>query len=166
MCLSTLKKGLPNFGGYILLYTILLTATCLNPRIKTVEAAGTTDECQLTPVIHVLQYPGCIHKPIPSYACIGRCASYLQVSGSKIWQMERSCMCCQESGEREASVSLFCPKAKPGEKKFKKVTTKAPLECMCRPCIGFEESAVIPQEIAGYTDEGPLSNHFLKSTTQ
>ena len=44
-----------------------------------------------------------------------------QVSGSKIWQMERSCMCCQESGEREASVSLFCPKAKPGERKFRKV---------------------------------------------
>lgn len=35
--------------------------------------------------------------------------------------MERSCMCCQESGEREASVSLFCPKAKQGEKKFRKV---------------------------------------------
>lgn len=30
-------------------------------------------------------------------------------------------MCCQESGEREASVSLFCPKAKPGERKFRKV---------------------------------------------
>lgn len=47
--------------------------------------------------------------------------SLFQVSGSKIWQMERSCMCCQESGEREASVSLFCPKAKPGERKFLKV---------------------------------------------
>ena len=35
--------------------------------------------------------------------------------------MERSCMCCQESGEREAAVSLFCPKAKPGERKFRKV---------------------------------------------
>lgn len=46
---------------------------------------------------------------------------YVQVSGSKIWQMERSCMCCQESGEREAGVSLFCPKAKLGEKKFRKV---------------------------------------------
>lgn len=81
----------------------------------------TADDCQVTPVIHVLQYPGCVPKPIPSFACIGRCASYIQVSGSKIWQMERSCMCCQESGEREASVSLFCPKAKNGEKKFKKV---------------------------------------------
>lgn len=36
--------------------------------------------------------------------------------------MERSCMCCQESGEREAAVSLFCPKAKPGERKFRKVS--------------------------------------------
>lgn len=33
----------------------------------------------MTPVIHVLQYPGCVPKPIPSFACIGRCASYLQV---------------------------------------------------------------------------------------
>lgn len=43
------------------------------------------------------------------------------------------------------------------------VVTKAPLECMCRPCTGVEESAVIPQEIAGYTDEGPLNAHFQKS---
>lgn len=111
------------------------------------ELPSTSDECQVTPVIHVLQYPGCVPKPIPSFACIGRCSSYLQVffaifiilmeilliqisinpnhkfqvSGSKIWQMERSCMCCQESGEREAAVSLFCPKAKPGERKFRKV---------------------------------------------
>ena len=38
------------------------------------------DECHLTPVIHVLQYPGCIPKPIPSFACTGRCTSYVQVS--------------------------------------------------------------------------------------
>ncbi|CAB3369692.1 Hypothetical predicted protein [Cloeon dipterum] len=90
-------------------------------------------------------------------------SSRSQVSGSKIWQMERSCMCCQESGEREASVTLFCPKAKPGERKFRKVITKAPLECMCRPCTGVEESAVIPQEIAAYGDEGPLTAHFIRS---
>ncbi|CAG9814485.1 unnamed protein product [Phaedon cochleariae] len=153
--------------NFFLLLTILGNM-CMDPRLRTsisqVDAASTTDECQVTPVIHVLQYPGCVPKPIPSFACIGRCASYIQVSGSKIWQMERSCMCCQESGEREASVSLFCPKAKPGERKFIKVTTKAPLECMCRPCTGVEESAVIPQEIAGYSDdETPLSGHFLKS---
>lgn len=55
---------------------------CVDPRLKSVnEAASTADECQVTPVIHVLQYPGCVPKPIPSFACIGRCASYLQVSG-------------------------------------------------------------------------------------
>ena len=37
------------------------------------------DECHLTPVIHVLQYPGCTPKPIPSFACAGRCTSYVQV---------------------------------------------------------------------------------------
>ncbi|CAG9832439.1 unnamed protein product [Diabrotica balteata] len=151
----------------LFLLLIILENICIDPRLRAVksqaDAASATDECQVTPVIHVLQYPGCVPKPIPSFACIGRCASYLQVSGSKIWQMERSCMCCQESGEREASVSLFCPKAKPGERKFIKVTTKAPLECMCRPCTGVEESAVIPQEMAGYSDETPLSGHFLKS---
>lgn len=63
-------------------------------------------------------------------------------------------MCCQESGEREASVSLFCPKAKHGERKFRKVLTKAPLECMCRPCAGVEEGSVIPQEIVGFSEEG------------
>lgn len=45
------------------------------------EQPRTSDECQVTPVIHVLQYPGCVPKPIPSFACIGRCSSYLQVSG-------------------------------------------------------------------------------------
>lgn len=33
----------------------------------------------MTPVIHVLQHPGCVPKPIPSYACIGKCTSYVQV---------------------------------------------------------------------------------------
>lgn len=50
--------------------------------LKEVSRAG--DECQVTPVIHVLQYPGCVPKPIPSFACIGRCASYLQVRHSLI----------------------------------------------------------------------------------
>ncbi|XP_065164158.1 bursicon-like [Atheta coriaria] len=163
MCGFKLAKSLGSKIKYTIVL-IMVSSMCLDPRMT--KGTTSTDECQVTPVIHVLQYPGCVPKPIPSFACIGRCASYLQVSGSKIWQMERSCMCCQESGEREASVSLFCPKAKPGEKKFRKVSTKAPLECMCRPCTGVEESAVIPQEIAGYADEGPLSNHFLKSHAQ
>lgn len=45
----------------------------------------------------------------------------LQVSGSKMWEMERSCMCCQESGEREATVTLSCPKAAAGSPKAQKV---------------------------------------------
>lgn len=44
------------------------------------DQSRSSDECQVTPVIHVLQYPGCVPKPIPSFACIGRCSSYLQVS--------------------------------------------------------------------------------------
>ncbi|XP_046742573.1 bursicon isoform X2 [Diprion similis] len=142
-----------------------LLATLIFLLCGNVSTIAGVDECQVTPVIHVLRYPGCFPKPIPSFACTGRCSSYLQVSGSKIWQMERSCMCCQESGEREASVSLFCPKAKPGERKFRKVITKAPLECMCRPCTGVEESAIVPQEIAGFAEEGPLttSAHFRRS---
>ena len=73
------------------------------------------DECHLTPVIHKLHYPGCQEKRIPSYACVGRCTSYVKVSGSKIWQAERSCMCCQESGERVAVVALDCSNS-PGPK--------------------------------------------------
>ena len=79
------------------------------------------DECHLTPVIHKLQYPGCQEKRIPSYACVGRCTSYVKVSGSKIWQTERSCMCCQESGERVAVVSLDCPNAPSSQPKSREV---------------------------------------------
>ena len=44
----------------------------------------TADECKLTPVVHVLQYPGCVAKPIPSYACVGHCTSYVQVSSGAV----------------------------------------------------------------------------------
>ncbi|GBN18123.1 Bursicon [Araneus ventricosus] len=107
-----------------------------------VKARG--EECHLRPVIHVLQQPGCIPKPIPSFACQGSCSSYVQVSGSKFWQVERSCMCCQEMGEREASIGIFCPKASP---RFRKIVTRAPVECMCRPCTAVDESAIQPQEM-------------------
>ncbi|XP_008468249.2 bursicon [Diaphorina citri] len=155
----TLEMSIENL--YIRVVCVLLPL-CVLIRSNSSVTAASSDDCQVTPVIHVLQYPGCVPKPIPSFACTGRCSSYLQVSGSKIWTMERSCLCCQESGEREASVSLFCPKAKEGEKKFRKVITKAPLDCMCRPCTSIEESAVIPQEIVNYADEAPISGHFAK----
>lgn len=47
--------------------------------IPTADISRIGDDCQVTPVIHVLQYPGCVPKPIPSFACVGRCASYIQV---------------------------------------------------------------------------------------
>ncbi|XP_049872622.1 bursicon isoform X1 [Pectinophora gossypiella] len=147
--------------GVIFLFVCQMQDKPANAQEVHIPISG--QECEMTPVIHVLQHPGCIPKPIPSFACVGKCTSYVQVSGSKIWQMERTCNCCQESGEREATVVLFCPKAKSEEKRFRKVTTKAPLECMCRPCGSIEESAIIPQEIAGYSEDSPLHNHFIKS---
>lgn len=121
------------------------------------------EECSLTPVIHILSYPGCNSKPIPSFACQGRCTSYVQVSGSKIWQTERSCMCCQESGEREATVTLTCPKPRPGEPRVKKILTRAPIDCMCRPCTDVEEGTVMAQEIANFIADDPMGNvPFLK----
>ncbi|XP_015794519.1 bursicon-like [Tetranychus urticae] len=106
--------------------------------------------CHLRPVIHVLSHPGCLSKPIPSFACHGSCSSYVQVSGSKFWQVERSCMCCQEMGEREATVGIFCPKKTP---KFRKIATKAPVDCMCRPCTGIDDLTIKPQELINLTEE-------------
>lgn len=57
------------------LFLILLSGMCTK-KSKAIPA----DECQVTPVIHILQQPGCIPKPIASYACMGRCTSYVQVS--------------------------------------------------------------------------------------
>uniref|UniRef100_A0A182J1T6 Bursicon n=1 Tax=Anopheles atroparvus TaxID=41427 RepID=A0A182J1T6_ANOAO len=43
------------------------------------------------------------------------------------------------------------------------VSTKAPLECMCRPCTGIEDANVIPQELTSFADEGTLTGYFQKS---
>ena len=37
-----------------------------------------------------------------------------------------------------------------------KVVTRAPVDCMCRPCTAVEESAVMPQEIARVLDDGSM----------
>lgn len=47
-------------------------------------------------------------------------------------------MCCQESGEREAAVSLFCPKAKPGERKFRKVRKRIVVTLVAVECFKGE----------------------------
>lgn len=123
----------------------LLASTLL--LVVIASGIGPEESCQLRPVIHVLKQPGCQPKPIPSFACQGSCSSYVQVSGSRYWQVERSCMCCQEMGEREATKAVFCPKG-PGPK-FRKLITRAPVECMCRPCTAPDESSVLPQEFVG-----------------
>ncbi|KAH7645882.1 bursicon-like protein [Dermatophagoides farinae] len=110
-------------------------------------------ECHLRPVIHILQRAGCIPKPIPSFACYGTCNSYVQVSDSKFWRLERSCNCCQEIGEREASVMLHCPGQTP---QYRRVTTRAPVECLCRPCSAVDEQQVKPLEMF-------LHNHQFNS---
>ncbi|KAI8421836.1 hypothetical protein MSG28_009781 [Choristoneura fumiferana] len=100
---------------------------------------------------------------VSTFGRLGSMVAPVLVSGSKIWQMERSCNCCQESGEREATVDLYCPEAKREENRYRKIVTKAPLECMCRPCGTIDPSSIIPQETVGYADEGPLHNQFRKS---
>ncbi|XP_035227656.1 bursicon-like [Stegodyphus dumicola] len=130
-----------SLDSFVLLFLIITTWSIM----FSTPVQGGGDDCFLRPVIHVLQQPGCVPKPIPSFACQGSCASYVQVSGSKFWQVERSCMCCQEMGEREASIGIFCPKSTP---RFRKIVTRAPVECMCRPCTAVDESAIKPQEVA------------------
>lgn len=55
------------------------------------------DECSLTPVIHILSYPGCTSKPIPSFACQGRCTSYVQVGEGVV--------CCCRVGRKEGAAA-------------------------------------------------------------
>lgn len=61
---------------------IIIACGCSSTQFKGVSSSS--DECSLTPVIHVLQYPGCVPKPIPSFACVGRCGSYVQVGENKV----------------------------------------------------------------------------------
>ena len=72
----------PDYIWSMRVLLVILGGMCIDPRLNSkvgTDAASAADECQVTPVIHVLQYPGCVPKPIPSFACIGRCASYIQV---------------------------------------------------------------------------------------
>lgn len=67
------------------------------------------DECELRRVMHEFQLPGCVRKLVPSYGCQGSCSSYVQVSSSKFWELERSCTCCQDMGQKERTVTVECP---------------------------------------------------------
>merc|ERR1712018_541883 len=138
-------------------FSFLVTLLFLAGNLEWIQA----DECHLTPVIHKLQYPGCQEKRIPSYACVGRCTSYVKVSGSKIWQTERSCMCCQESGERVAVVSLDCPNASSNQPRVRKMVTRAPTDCMCRPCTAIDDENVLPSEFSGYSNAKDMLKTFI-----
>ena len=39
--------------------------------------------------------------------------------------------------------------------------TKAPADCMCRPCTAVEED-VMPSEMVGYADPGSMMKTFIK----
>ena len=62
------------------------------------------DQCNLMPVIHVLNHPGCLPKPIPSFACQGKCNSYVQVvpplkysGATQVGNAQKSSGYCQPS---------------------------------------------------------------------
>jgi hypothetical protein len=88
------------------LLLFVLACACSSGQIKVASSAS--DECALTPVIHVLQYPGCVPKPIPSFACIGRCGSYVQVSIIIIkWQWETKCQIINQEEEEKEGWYIF-----------------------------------------------------------
>ena len=36
------------------------------------------------------------------------------------------------------------------------LVTKAPADCMCRPCTAVDESSIMPSEISGYSDPSSM----------
>lgn len=43
------------------------------------------------------------------------------------------------------------------------VLTRAPIDCMCRPCTDVEEGTVLAQEIANFIQDSPMGSvPFLK----
>ena len=39
--------------------------------------------------------------------------------------------------------------------------TRAPADCMCRPCTALEDDNVMPSEIAGYINADDMLKHFV-----
>lgn len=74
---SSLKEGARATSGLTMPSTLLLLGLLMLLGFTPSEVEA--DECHLTPVFHVLQHPGCNPKPIPSFACTGKCTSYVQV---------------------------------------------------------------------------------------
>jgi hypothetical protein len=55
-------------------------------------------------------------------------------------------MCCQESGEREAIVQLFCPKAKAGEPKVRRVSPVLPMTMLISHILNYIVVVVVTGE--------------------
>ena len=43
---------------------------------------------------------------------------------------------------------------------FLQLVTRAPADCMCRPCTAVDESNVMPSELAGYADSSNMISQF------
>ena len=41
------------------------------------------------------------------------------------------------------------------------MVTRAPADCMCRPCTALEDDNVMPSEIAGYINADDMLKHFV-----
>ena len=41
------------------------------------------------------------------------------------------------------------------------MVTRAPAECMCRPCTALEDDTVTPGEIAEYSNADDMLKHFV-----
>lgn len=71
-------------------------------------------ECQMTPVIHVLRHPGCKPKAIPSFACVGKCTSYVQVPNHSL-QLTMLLLRTYFFEKIINILDLRCPEAKYGK---------------------------------------------------
>ena len=40
------------------------------------------------------------------------------------------------------------------------LVTRAPADCMCRPCTAVDETSVIPSELAGYADAANMITNY------
>ncbi|CAG0922296.1 unnamed protein product [Notodromas monacha] len=109
-----------------------------------------TKECERVRIIHVVDLPGCLKKPVPSVICQGHCSSFVQVSGKQPWKIERSCRCCQEDGNLESKVPLICPHH---AIKVQHVKAKAAKSCMCRTCTEVEGKVVAGEMSLAPTDD-------------
>lgn len=104
--------------------------------------------CQLVPVMHVLHQPGCHTKAIDSFACIGSCSSYVQVSrrlmcalncaDQRLMMIELPSLCAIKSNtiEQIAKNSLLAHSSQVSSSKF----WQRERSCSCCQQTGLKEA--------------------------